>query len=343
MSNPLVDKLHHLQKEAENVFLSQNSEEALYEIKVKYLGKKGRVTEILKDIGTLPNDQKPLVGKVANEIKVILEDIYNRRIEDVKKQSILDTVEKDRIDVSLPGDETTQGAFHPITQTLMEMKDIFRRLGFDIHDGPEIESDYYNFEALNIPKDHPSRDMQDTFYLEDGRLLRTHTSPVQVRVMEKSKPPIRMVAGGAVYRCDSDVSHSPMFHQIEGLVVDEGINFSNLKAVLEIVVGEIFGRPLKVKLRPSFFPFTEPSAEVDIECVMCEAKGCRVCKSTGWLEIMGCGMVDPEVFKAVKIDPEIYQGFAFGIGIERVAMLKYGINDIRLFYENDYKFLRQFI
>lgn len=342
MKNTLIQKLENLEAEAAGQLLKGNSEDELYQIKVKYLGKKGLLTDILKELGGLPQEDRPQVGARANQLKEVLEGSYATRLGNLKSEALTQSLSAEKIDVTLPGISAPHGSIHPISQVLSQMKDIFRRMGFDIYEGPEIETDYYNFEALNIPKDHPARDMQDTFYLDSEHLLRTHTSPVQIRVMEKVKPPIRMVAPGAVYRKDSDVSHSPMFHQIEGLVVDVGITLGHLKGILESFLGQIFHPGIKVKLRPSFFPFTEPSAEVDIECVLCAGKGCRVCKQTGWLEIMGCGMVDPAVFKFMKIDPEKYTGLAFGIGIERVAMLKYGINDIRLFYENDRKFLEQF-
>ena len=341
------------------------TEEELYQIKIKYLGKKGLLTDILKELGGLPPEARPQIGARANQLKNALEETYTARLEALKGAALATSLSSEKIDVTLPG-ISVKGSIHPLSRVLSEMKDIFRRMGFDLYEGPEIETDYYNFEALNIPKNHPARDMQDSFYVkmchpersegspgkgersfaslkdDNPRLLRTHTSPVQIRVMENKKPPIRMVAPGAVYRKDSDVSHSPMFHQIEGLVVDEGITLGHLKGILEVFLGQIFHPGIKVKFRPSFFPFTEPSAEVDIECVLCAGSGCRVCKQTGWLEIMGCGMVDPAVFKFMKIDAEKYTGLAFGIGVERVAMLKYGINDIRLFYENDRRFLEQF-
>ncbi|MDO8520169.1 MAG: phenylalanine--tRNA ligase subunit alpha [Deltaproteobacteria bacterium] len=337
-----MQKLDQLEAEAAGQILKGETEADLYQIKIKYLGKKGLLTDVLKELGGLSNEDRPQVGARANQLKAVLEGSYASRLDELKREALAKSLSAEAIDITLPGISLPRGSIHPIAQVLSQMKDIFRRMGFDFYEGPEMETDYYNFEALNIPKDHPARDMQDTFYLDGDRLLRTHTSPVQIRVMEKTKPPIRMVAPGAVYRRDSDVSHSPMFHQIEGLVVDEGISLGHLKGILESFLGEIFHSGIKMKFRPSFFPFTEPSAEVDIECVICAGKGCRVCKQTGWLEIMGCGMVDPAVFKFVGIDPEKYTGLAFGIGIERVAMLKYGINDIRLFFENDRRFLEQF-
>lgn len=360
----LTQKLNELKNQALSSLNRVKSEEELYGLKVRYLGKKGLLTDILKDLGKLNPEDRPVIGAQANRLKSELEESYRRQSEEIKSHQIASALEKEKIDVTLPGLYIPGGRLHPLNRVLSEMKQIFSSMGFDIFEGPEIETDYYNFEALNIPKNHPAREMQDTFYLGrrdqvEGKrggkqqpeelLLRTHTSPVQIRVMEKEKPPIQMVAPGVVYRRDADISHSPMFHQIEGLMVDEGITLGHLKGVLEEFLHRIFKPDTKVKFRPSFFPFTEPSAEVDIQCVLCEGKAklpggepCRVCKESGWVEIMGCGMVDPEVFKYVKIDSEKYTGFAFGIGIERVAMLKYGINDIRLFFENDKRFLEQF-
>lgn len=338
----LEQSVRSLEAEAICAMNAADSAEALYQVKVAFLGKKGKLTEILKGIAGLSNEDKPRIGALANQIKQSLENLFHEHDEKIKNAAVTASLLKDVIDTTLPGITGFSGHHHPVSQVLDEMKAVFLQMGFDICEGPEIETDYYNFEALNIPKDHPARDMQDTFYVADGRLLRTHTSPVQIHVMQQHKPPIQMIAPGVVYRRDSDVSHTPMFHQIEGLMVDEQINFSHLKGVLEVFIQKVFSPKIKVKFRPSYFPFTEPSAEVDIQCVICSGQGCRVCKQSGWLEIMGCGMVDPEVFRAVKIDAKKYQGFAFGIGIERVAMLKYGINDIRLFFENDPRFLGQF-
>ena len=372
----LINKLTDLKEEAISAFSQVGSEEELYALKVRYLGKKGLLTDILKDLGLVGAEVRPIIGAKANELKGELQETYERQTLELKNRKIQAALLAEKIDVTLPGVPLMRGKVHPISRVLSEMKEIFSKMGFTICEGPEIETDFYNFEALNIPADHPARDMQDTFYLgvpmggnvgaycNTPLLLRTHTSPVQVRVMQKQKPPIQMVAPGAVYRRDADVTHSPMFHQIEGLMVDRGITMAHLKGVLEVFLGKIFKPGIKVKLRPSFFPFTEPSAEVDIQCMFCEksfapspclrppspSRGegrgegeiCKVCKGSGWLEIMGCGMVDPAVFKFVHIDPKIYTGFAFGIGIERVAMLKYGISDIRLFYENDVRFLEQF-
>ena len=312
----------------------------LRQLRTDFLGKKGLVTQVMKDMRELSSEQKREVGRHINELKNWIENEVKEKTEKLKGTS---PEGSDRtFDVTLPGRKEARGSLHPITQVMEELIAIFVSLGFQVAEGPEVESDYYNFEALNIPKDHPARDMQDTFYIGGEKVLRTHTSPVQIHVMEKQQPPLRIIAPGKVYRCDSDVSHTPMFHQIEGLMVDEKVTFSDLKGVMNIFVHQIFGEKTKVRFRPSFFPFTCPSAEVDIQCVMCSGKGCRVCSQTGWLEILGAGMVDPAVFGAVNYDPEKWTGFAFGMGIERIAMLKYGINDIRLFFENDLRFLNQF-
>ncbi|MBI4650322.1 phenylalanine--tRNA ligase subunit alpha [Candidatus Desantisbacteria bacterium] len=279
---------------------------------------------------------------MANETAGKLDEIINETGKAIKSREKAGKLAKDIIDITLPGKKNPPGKLHPITQVLNETIDIFTRLGFQIKIGPEIELDYYNFEALNFPPDHPARDMQDTFFVDDKIILRTHTSPVQVRTMEIENPPLRVIVPGKVYRCDSDVSHTPMFHQIEGFMVDKNISFTDLKGVLELFLHEFFGKNTRLRFRPSFFPFTEPSAEIDISCVICGGKGCRVCKHSGWIEILGAGMIDPEVFKYVKYDSEIYTGFAFGIGIERITMLKFGITDIRLFFDNDLRFLQQF-
>jgi phenylalanyl-tRNA synthetase alpha chain len=310
--------------------------------RVKYLGRKGEVPALLTQMGALEATEKPLIGRQINDLKVALTCEIDRCIETLSKKSLTTAIAKEKIDITLPGRVVCPGHRHPIRQVMDYCTDIFTGMGFSVFEGPQIETDYYNFEALNVAKDHPARDMQDTFYVTDDMLLRTHTSPVQIHVMEDSKPPVFMIAPGAVYRRDSDVSHSPMFHQIEGLMVDKNITFRHLKGVLTVFCQKVFGEKHGVRFRPSFFPFTEPSAEVDISCVMCSGTGCRVCKNTGWMEILGCGMVDPLVFRAVKYDPKKYTGFAFGLGIERVAMLLFGINDIRLFFENDLRFLEQF-
>jgi phenylalanyl-tRNA synthetase alpha chain len=318
------------------------SEAELQDIRVKYLGKKGVLTSVMKGIGALSPEERPVIGQVVNNVRTQLEEKIEDALISVRSTRKALMLEKERIDVTLPGRSRMVGGKHPITLVTEEITEIFAALGFQVAEGPEIELDYYNFEALNFPKDHPARDMQDTFFIDDNILLRTHTSPVQIRTMLKHAPPVRIIAPGTVYRCDSDATHSPMFHQVEGLMVDHGISFGDLKGILSIFVNQLFGKGTGMRLRPSFFPFTEPSAEVDIACVICKGKGCRVCKNTGWLEILGAGMVDPEVYRHVHYDPETISGFAFGMGIERIAMLKYGINDMRLLFENDLRFLRQF-
>ncbi len=309
------------------------------EIRIAYLGKKGRLTAIMRKLGELPPDKRPEMGKLANRVKENLA----RRLKEAKEAATLGRTEPVQyLDVTLPGREPLRGHLHPITIVIKEICRIFSAMGFRVVKGPNVELDYYNFEALNIPKDHPARDMQDTFYISENVVLRTHTSPIQVRVMETQKPPVSVIAPGKVYRRDSDVSHTPMFHQVEGLLVDRGVSFGDLKGTLTSFVHQMFGRDTTLRFRPSFFPFTEPSAEVDIRCVICKGRGCRTCSQTGWLEILGSGMVDPAVYGFVDYDPEIYSGFAFGMGVERIAMLKYGINDIQLFFKNHMRFLRQF-
>ncbi len=327
---------------AEAEISSAPDEPAVHRIKARYTGKNGSVTSMLKTLKDLPAEQRRDAGAFLNESKNRIEKFTRDRISELRRSSSEKSLSGEKIDVTLPGRGAAAGSFHPVTLVMNGIAEIFERLGFQIVEGPEVELDYYNFEALNIPKDHPARDMQDTFYISDEMVLRTHTSPVQIRVMEKQSPPLRVVVPGKVYRCDSDVSHSPMFHQIEGLMVDRNISFANLKSVIIRFVKMYFTEDTNVRFRPSFFPFTEPSAEVDIECVICGGKGCRVCKDTGWVEVLGCGMVDPAVFKNVGYNPDEYSGFAFGMGIERIAMLKFGIDDIRLFFENDIRFLRQF-
>ncbi|MBF0233076.1 MAG: phenylalanine--tRNA ligase subunit alpha [Desulfamplus sp.] len=312
---------------------------SLEHLSTKYLGRKGILTAFLRNITQLPVEERPAAGKSANLLKVKLENT----LKDLKARLESETGENnDAIDVTLPGRIFPRGTLHPITRISREISAIFSRIGFDIVEGPEVETDYYNFEALNIPKYHPARDMQDTFYVSENIVLRTHTSPTQPRVMEKVKPPVRIIAPGKVYRCDSDVTHTPMFHQVEGLMVDRNVSFGDLKGTLSTFVHQLFDEDISLRFRPSFFPFTEPSAEVDIRCVMCRGAGCRVCSGTGWLEVLGAGMVHPAVFENVGYDTEEYTGFAFGMGIERLAMLKYGIDDLRKFFENDMRFLRQF-
>lgn len=314
----------------------------LFNLKVKYLGKKGIITSELKSLSKVPLEERPSHGKKTNEIKQFIETELDLQESRLKQEELKRQLLSESLDITLSGKFIPFGREHPINKVLSEVRDIFVKMGFSVEEGPEVEFDYYNFEALNIPKDHPARDMQDTFYISDDIVLRTHTSPVQVRVMEKRKPPVRFIAPGKVYRCDADITHTPMFHQVEGLMVDKGITFSNLKGVLKAFLHQMFGADTPVRFRPSFFPFTEPSAEVDIGCILCNGAGCRVCKGSGWLEILGAGMVNPRVFEYVGYDPEEYSGFAFGMGIERIAMLKYSIDDIRLFFENDIRFLRQF-
>jgi phenylalanyl-tRNA synthetase alpha chain len=314
--------------------------EVLEGLRVKYLGRKGALTQILRSLGQMDPQARRRLGQEANTVKQTLEEALAQALAAIKEAAR--RAAGPVLDVTLPGRRHPRGRLHPLTQVNREVCDIFLHLGFETVEGPEVELDYYNFEALNIPADHPARDMQDTFYFNDRVLLRTHTSPMQIRVMEKRQPPVRVIAPGRVYRRDSDLTHTPMFHQVEGLLVDKGVTFADLKGVLTAFLHEMFGPEVGVRFRPSYFPFTEPSAEVDIECVICRGEGCRVCKVTGWLEVLGSGMVHPAVFEAVGYDPEVYNGFAFGLGIERIAMLKYGIDDIRLFFENDLRFLRQF-
>jgi len=306
-------------------------------MRVKYLGRKGLLTSILRQMGSISAEERPRMGALSNALKTFMEEAFAAKTGELELSS-----GPAGIDVTLPGRALRRGGIHIINSVIRELEDIFLGLGFTVASGPEVEDDYHNFQALNIPEHHPARDMQDTFYFQQGILLRTHTSPVQIRVMEKSGPPVRIIAPGRVYRCDSDVSHTPMFHQIEGLWVEEGITFAHLKGVLYEFIHRLFGKDVVLRFRPSFFSFTEPSAEVDISCIMCGGKGCRVCKGSGWMEILGCGMVDPEVYKYVNIDPETVTGFAFGLGIERIAMLKYGVGDIRMYFENDLRFLAQF-
>ena len=338
----MIQMLEDVKKQAETELSTVNDEVTLQNLKARFVGRKGVITEILKGMKDIPDSDRPRMGKLINETKTFVEDLIEQRLDAIREEKKRRSLHEEKIDVTLPGRGMPIGARHPISQVMEEITAIFERMGFEVAEGPEVETDYYNFEALNIPKNHPARDMQDTFYISDEIVLRTHTSPVQIRVMEKRQPPVKIIAPGKVYRCDSDISHTPMFHQIEGLLVDERVTFGDLKGVLTEFVRLVFGDGVGVRFRPSFFPFTEPSAEVDIACLICGGKGCRVCKNTGWLEILGCGMVDPEVFKSVGYDPEKYSGFAFGMGIERITMLKYGINDIRLFFENDLRFLRQF-
>lgn len=314
----------------------------LQQLKIKYLGKKGIVTTKLKTLSSISPDIRPAFGKAVNEVKSSIEEAVKTTEGLLKQKEQKKRLLSESIDITLPGKATPLGRDHPIHKVLTDITRIFISMGFEVEEGPEVEHDYFNFEALNIPKNHPARDMQDTFYISDDVVLRTHTSPVQIRVMEKRKPPLKIIAPGKVYRCDADISHTPMFHQVEGFMVDTDISFSHLKGVLESFIHTYFTAKTSVRFRPSYFPFTEPSAEVDIGCHLCSGKGCRVCKHTGWIEILGAGVINPRVFEIVGYGPEAYSGFAFGMGVERIAMLKYAIDDIRLFFENDLRFLRQF-
>ncbi len=335
-------ELAKLVDEATGLIAAAGKLAALDEVRVRYLGKSGLLTAQLKQLGKLPAEQRPLAGQAINQAKQALQGLIEQRKGVLEQQELTARLSSERIDVTLPGRGRGQGGLHPVTRTLQRIEELFSRAGFAIEEGPEIEDDYHNFEALNIPAHHPARAMHDTFYFDAHLLLRTHTSPVQIRTMENAGPPLKIIAPGRVYRCDSDLTHTPMFHQVEGLLVDEDVSFADLKGVLYDFLQSFFERDLKIRFRPSYFPFTEPSAEVDIECVMCNGEGCRVCSHTGWLEVLGCGMVHPEVFRHVGIDSEKYTGYAFGMGVERLTMLRYGVNDLRLFFENDLRFLRQF-
>lgn len=313
------------------------------EVRIKYLGKKGELTTILRSMGGLSKEERPVFGKLVNEVKAEVEERLEKVALEVKEKEINEKLSKEVIDITLPGNKKVVGKRHPHEITLQHMRDIFISMGFTVENGPEVELDFYNFEALNIPKNHPARSEQDTFYINDNMVLRTQTSPVQVRVMEKQTPPIKMISPGKVYRSDAvDATHSPIFYQMEGLVVDKGVTFADLKGTLELFAKKMFGDKVKTKFRPHHFPFTEPSAEMDATCFVCEGKGCRVCKNSGWIELLGCGMVHPEILRNSGIDPDIYSGFAFGFGVDRMVMLKYGIDDIRQLYESDMRFLNQF-
>ncbi len=315
---------------------------ALDQVRVRYLGKSGELTALLKQLGTLPAEERPAAGQEINQAKVAVQVAIDRRKVVLEEAALAARLAAERIDVSLPGRGRRPGGLHPVTRAMRRIERLFANAGFAVAEGPEVEDAYHNFEALNIPEHHPARAMHDTFYFDSELLLRTHTSPVQIRIMEEQAPPLKIIAPGRVYRCDSDLTHTPMFHQVEGLLVDEQVSFADLKGVLYDFLRNFFERDLELRFRPSYFPFTEPSAEVDIQCVICGGSGCRVCKQTGWLEVLGCGMVYPEVFRHVGIDPDRYLGYAFGMGVERLAMLRYGIDDIRLNFENDLRYLRQF-
>jgi len=339
------ERIARLREEGLAALAAARSESDLLEAKGRFFGKKGAVSEILKGIASLPADGRKAVGAEANRVRAELEAVFDSRLAGIREEERLAREGRDRLDVTLPGRALPPGHRHPISRTMSDIIAVFRRLGFSVQGGPDVEKDYYNFEALNFPPEHPARDMQDTFYVESqggDLVLRTHTSPIQIRTMERTRPPVRIIAPGAVYRSDSDITHSPMFHQVEGLAVDRDITFADLKGLLTEFCRMTFGPGKPLRFRPSYFPFTEPSAEVDIRCVICGGSGCRVCKDTGWLEILGAGMVDPSVFGFVGYDPEEYTGFAFGMGVERIAMLRHGISDIRLFFENDIRFLSQF-
>ncbi|MGH8615046.1 MAG: phenylalanine--tRNA ligase subunit alpha [Gammaproteobacteria bacterium] len=338
-----MQNLDELARQAQVEIEAARDLSSLEQLRIRYLGKKGILSGEMKRLGELSAAERPQAGKAINDVKVQVISALEQRKTSLREQQLASLLQEQRIDISLPGRGEEVGGLHPVTRTLTRIKGLFMQIGFEVVEGPEIEDDYHNFEALNIPAEHPARAMLDTFYIDEHTLLRTHTSPVQIRVMEKRTPPLRIIAPGRVYRCDSDLTHTPMFHQVEGLMVGDEVSFADLKGVLEGFMRSFFERDdLKLRFRPSYFPFTEPSAEVDIQCVMCFGQGCRVCGQTGWLEVLGCGMVHPNVFQRVGIDNEAYTGFAFGLGVERLAMLRYGVNDIRLFFENDLRFLRQF-
>jgi phenylalanyl-tRNA synthetase alpha chain len=338
----MEQELQRLQTEAKQQLSTLSDAGQLEDFRIRFLGRKGSFSTVMRSLGKVPPEDRPRLGQLANTIKLEIEELFAKRQSDLTAGLASLSTERQTIDLTLPGRRPAMGKLHPVTQIMNEVCTIFENLGFSVAEGPDVEHDHYNFEALNIPAHHPARDMHDTFYISDSILLRTHTSPMQARIMEKQQPPLRVIAPGKVYRCDSDITHTPMFHQVEGFLVDKKVSFADLKGVLTVFTQKMFEKDLALRFRPSFFPFTEPSAEVDIACVICEGKGCRVCKRTGWLEILGSGMIDPEVFKMVGYDPEVYSGFAFGLGVERIAMLKYGIDDIRLYYENDLRFLSQF-
>ena len=339
----MKQQLEQIRATAQLAIENAKSVQEIEELRVKYLGKKGELTALLKMMGSLSAEERPIIGQLANEVRGAIEAAIANQGEKMKKAALDEKLKKETLDITMPSKTTKQGGLHPINIVLNDLIDIFQSMGFDVVDGPEVETDYYNFEALNVPADHPARDMQDTFFLNENTILRSQTSAAQIRTMEQRKPPIKMVCPGRVFRADEvDATHSPVFHQMEGLVVDKGITMCDLKGVLEQFAREIYGEDTKVKFRPSFFPFTEPSVEVDVSCSECGGKGCRVCKGSGWIEILGAGMVHPNVLRRCGIDPEVYSGFAFGIGIDRLAITRYKISDIRLLFENDVRFLEQF-
>ncbi len=338
-----MSELHSLLQSATQAIKAAEDLASLDQLRVNYLGKKGDVTALLKNLGKLPGDQRREAGQQINQVKQAIAELLEQRKEVLNAKQIEAQLKAETVDVTLPGRHVDRGGLHPVTLTMTRIEKMFGKLGFDVAVGPEVEDDFHNFEALNIPAHHPARAMHDTFYFDAKTLLRTHTSPVQIRTLEKQQPPVRVIAPGRVYRCDSDLTHTPMFHQVEGLLVDENVSFADLKGTLHEFLKMFFEQDdLKTRFRPSYFPFTEPSMEVDISCVMCEGEGCRVCSHTGWLEILGCGMVHPEVFKQTGMDNDKFTAYAFGIGVERMAMLRYGVNDLRLFFENDLRFLQQF-
>lgn len=337
-----MQALDTLVQEAQEAITAATDLQRLDDLRVQFLGKKGSITGQMKQLGSLSAEERPKAGQVINQAKQAVQQAIEARKETLQSEVLNARLSSEAVDVSLPGRNADKGGLHPVTRTLERIESLFVQLGFEVAEGPEIEDDYHNFEALNIPETHPARAMHDTFYVNDHTVLRTHTSPVQIRVMENEEPPLRVIAPGRVYRCDSDLTHTPMFHQIEGLMVDEKVSFADLKGILDDFLRNFFEQELKVRFRPSYFPFTEPSAEADVQCVNCGGEGCRVCSHTGWLEVLGCGMVHPKVLESAGIDAEKYTGFAFGMGVERLAMLRYGVNDLRLFFENDLRFLKQF-
>ncbi|MDG1772457.1 MAG: phenylalanine--tRNA ligase subunit alpha [Oceanicoccus sp.] len=337
-----MENLESLANEAREAIASATDVAALDAVRVEYLGKKGSITGLLKGLGKLSAQERPAAGAEINKVKQALQELIGERKDNLEGAAVAEKLANETIDITLPGRGEATGGLHPVTRTIERIAEFFEAIGFETVEGPEIEDDYHNFEALNIPAHHPARAMHDTFYIDETTVLRTHTSPVQVRVMEATEPPLKVICPGRVYRCDSDLTHTPMFHQVEGLLISENSSFADLKGIVEEFLRVFFEKELAVRFRPSYFPFTEPSAEVDIQCVMCNGEGCRVCSHTGWLEVMGCGMVHPRVFEYSNIDTEKYTGFAFGMGVERLAMLRYGVNDLRLFFENDLRFLEQF-
>jgi len=336
------EKIEELLRQAREDVARVGDLEALEQVRIRYLGKKGLFTKKMKALGRLSQEERPVVGKVINQARETFQRSLEERRQALEQARLDARLKSESIDVTLPGRGQRPGGLHPVTRTLQRIESLFASVGFQTAQGPEIEDDYHNFEALNIPAHHPARAMHDTFYIDQHTLLRTHTSPVQIRVMESGQPPFRVIAPGRVYRCDSDLTHTPMFHQVEGFLVDEGVSFADLRGILDQFLKRFFEQDVQIRFRPSYFPFTEPSAEVDVSCVMCGGEGCRVCGKSGWLEVMGCGMIHPKVFEAVGIDGDRYTGFAFGLGVERLAMLRYGIGDLRLFFENDLRFLEQF-